>query len=151
MMLALERRDRRGDLTALILLVISLGSHPLGISFAAIGAVMIVLSSRDGWRRLWVIVIPGALFAVWWLFIRPPEYASFPNTADAVFTFLRQSWVALTAAVSGLFGVLDEPAFHQAPAKVAALALLLLIALGIGFGRGRLPPVFWATWSAWWS
>jgi hypothetical protein len=145
MMLALERRDRRGDLTALILLVISLGSHPLGISFAAIGAVMIVLSSRDGWRRLWVIVIPGAMFAVWWLFIRPPEYASFPNTADAVFTFLRQSWVALTAAVSGLFGVLDEPAFHQAPAKVAALALLLLIALGIGFGRRRLPPVFWAT------
>ena len=63
MMLALERRDRRGDLTAMILLVISLGSHPLGISFAAAGAVMIILSSRDGWRRLWVIVIPGALFA----------------------------------------------------------------------------------------
>jgi hypothetical protein len=144
MMLALERRDRRGDLTALILLVISLGSHPVGISFAAIGAVMIVLSSRDGWRRLWVIVIPGALFAVWWLFLRPPEYASFPNTPDAVFVFVRQSWVALTAAVSGLFGVLTQPAFHQTPAKVAAIALLLLIALGIGFGRRRLPPIFWA-------
>ena len=144
MMLALERRDRRGDLTALILLVISLGSHPVGISFAAAGAVMIILSSRDGWRRLWVIVIPGALFAAWWLFLRPPEYASFPNTPDAVFVFVRQSWVALTAAVSGLFGVLTQPAFHQTPAKVAALALLLLIALGIGFGRRRLPPIFWA-------
>jgi hypothetical protein len=144
MMLALERRDRRGDLAAIILLAISLASHPVGISFAAAGAVMIALSSRDGWRRLWVIVIPGALFAAWWLFLKPPDYASFPNPPDAVFVFVRQSWVALTAAVSGLFGVLAQPAFHQTPAKVAAGALLLLIALGIGFGRRRLPPIFWA-------
>lgn len=144
MMLALERRDRRGDLAAMVLLAISLASHPVGIAFTAAGAVMIILSSRDGWRRLWVIVIPGALFAAWWLFLRPPEYASFPNTPDAVFVFVRQSWVALTAAVSGLFGVLTQPAFHQTTAKVAALALLLLIALGIGFGRRRLPPIFWA-------
>jgi hypothetical protein len=144
MMLALERRDRRGDLAAMILLAVSLASHPIGIAFAAAGAVMIILSSRNGWRRLWVIVGPGALFAAWWLFLRPPEYASFPNTPNAVFVFVRQSWVALTAAVSGLFGVLEEPAFHQTPAKVAAVALLLLIGLGIGFGRRRLPPIFWA-------
>ena len=119
MMLVLERRDRRGDLAAMTLLAISLGSHPVGISFAAAGAVMVILSSRDGWMRLWVIVIPGVLFAAWWLFIRPPEYASFPNTADAVFVFVRQSWVGLIAAVSGLFGVLGQPAYHQTPAKVA--------------------------------
>jgi hypothetical protein len=144
MMLALERRDRRGDVAALILLLISLASHPLGISFAAAGAVMIILSSRDGWRRLWVILIPGALFAAWWLFIRPPAVTNSFNPPDQVFAFARQSWVALTAAVSGLFGVLDEPAFHRAPAKLAALALLLLIVLGIAFGRRRLPPIFWA-------
>jgi hypothetical protein len=144
MMLALELRDRRGDLAAMILLAISLASHPLGISFAAAGAVMILLSSRDGWTRLWVIVIPGALFAAWWLFLKPPDYASFPNPPDAVFAFVRQSWVALTAAISGLIGILTQPAFLQAPAKIAAFALLLLIGLGIGFGRRRLPPIFWA-------
>src|SRR5262245_11979980 len=144
MMLALELPARRGDLAAMILLAISLASHPLGISFAAAGAVMILLSSRNGWRRLWVIVIPGALFAAWWLFLKPPDYASFPNPPGAVFAFVRQSWVALTAAVSGLFGILEQPAFHQAPAKIAAIALFLLIALGIGFGRRRLPPIFWA-------
>jgi hypothetical protein len=144
MMLALERRDGRGDLGAIVLLAISLASHPLGISFAAAAAVMIVLSSRDGWRRLWVIAIPGALFAAWWLFLKPPDYASFPNPPDAVFAFVRQTWVALTAAVSGLFGVLDQPAYQQTPAKIAAVALFALIALGIGFGRRRLPPIFWA-------
>jgi hypothetical protein len=145
MMLALERRDRRGDLAATVLVAISLASHPVGISFAAVGAVMIILSSPDGWKRLWVMVLPGILFAAWWLFIRPPPNSSFPNPPEQVFAFVRQSWVALTAAVSGLFGVLKQPAFHQTPAKVAAVALLGLIALGIGFGRKRLPPIFWAS------
>ena len=144
MMLALERRDRRADLAAVILLTISLASHPVGISFAAAGAVMIILSSRDGWRRLWVIAIPGALFAAWWLFIRPAPVSNYPNPPDQVFAFGRQAWVAVTAAVSGLFGVVKQPAFHQTPAKLAAVALLLLIVLGIGFGRRRLPPIFWA-------
>jgi hypothetical protein len=144
MILALERRDRRGDLGAMALVAVSLASHPIGISFAAVGAVMIVLSSRDGWKRLWVIVLPGVLFAAWWLFIRPAPVSNYPNPLDQVVTFARQAWVALTAAVSGLFGVLEQPAFHQAPAKVAALALLGLVALGIGIGRTRLPPIFWA-------
>ena len=144
MMLVLERRDRRGDLVAMILLAISLASHPVGISFAAAGAVMIILRSRDGWKHLWVIVIPSALFAAWWLFIRPAPVSNYPNPPDQVFAFGRQAWVAVTAAVSGLFGVLKQPAFHQTPAKLAAVALLLLIVLGIGFGRRRLPPIFWA-------
>jgi hypothetical protein len=128
----------------MILLAISLASHPVGIAFAAVGAVMVVLSSRDGWRRLWVIVIPGALFAAWWLFLRPEPVSNYPNPANQVFEFVRQSWVALTAAVSGLFGVVSEPDFAQAPAKLAGVALALLIVLGIGFGRRRLPPIFWA-------
>jgi hypothetical protein len=145
MMLALERRNRRGDLAAMVLVAISLASHPVGIAFAAAGVVMIVLSSWDGWKRLWVIVLPGVLFAAWWLFIRPPPNSSFPNPPEEVFAFVRHSWVALTAAVSGLFGVLEQPAFHQTPAKVAAVALFGLIALGIGFGGRRLPPIFWAS------
>ena len=145
MLLALERRDRRGDLAAMVLLGISLASHPVGISFAAAGGVMIILSSRDGWRRLWVIAVPGVLFAAWWLFLRPPELPSFvPNRPSDVFVFVRQSWVALTAAVSGLFGVIQEPSYAQAPAKVAAVALGVLILFGIGYGRRRIPPIFWA-------
>jgi hypothetical protein len=144
MLLALERRDRRGDLAATLLLGISLASHPVGISFAATGAVVIILGSRAGWRRLWVIAIPGVLFAAWWLFLRPPELPSFvPNRPADVFVFVRQSWVALTAAVSGLFGVIPEPTYAQAAAKIAAVALGVLILVGIGYGWRRLPPMFW--------
>ena len=145
MLLALERRDRRGDLAAMVLLAISLGSHPIGISFAASGALIVLLSSRDGWRRLWLVAVPGVLFAIWWLFIRPPELPSFvPNRPADVFVFVRQSWVALTAAVSGLFGLLQEPSYAQAPAKIAAVAFGVLLLCGVGYGRKRLPPTFWA-------
>jgi hypothetical protein len=145
-MLMIERRDRRGDLAAMFLVGISLASHPLGISFAAAAAVMIVLSSRDAWRRLWVVAIPAALFAIWWFFIRIPNAPSLvPNRPADVFEFVRQSWAALTAAVSGLFGVLDQPAYHQPLAWIAAAALLALIALGVAFSWRRLPPIFWAS------
>jgi hypothetical protein len=144
--LALERRDRRGDLAAMVLIGISLASHPLGISFAAVAVLMIVLSSRDAWRRLWVVAIPGALFGAWWFFIRVPNAPSLvPNRPADVFEFVRQSWAALVAAVSGLFGVLDQPAYHQPLAWIAAAALLALLAIGIAFGRRRLPPIFWAS------
>jgi hypothetical protein len=144
MMLALERRDRRGDLTAMVLLGVSLASHPVGISFAATGAVMIVLRSAQGWRQLWIVIPPGVLFAAWWLFLRPPTgRVLVPNRASDIFPFIRQSWAALTAAVSGLFGVVDAPAFHQPPAWIAAGVLIALIALGVAWSWRRLPPTFW--------
>jgi hypothetical protein len=145
MMLALERRDRRGDLAAMVLLGVSLASHPVGISFAAAAGVMIVLRSAQGWHQLWIVVPPGILFAAWWLFLRPPTGETLvPNRASDIFPFVRQSWAALTAAITGLFGVVDEPAFHQPLAWVAAGALLALIALGVGWSWRRLPPTFWA-------
>ena len=144
-LLALERRDLRGDLAAMVLLAVSLASHPVGISFAAAATVMIVLRSREGWRALWVVAVPGALFAVWWLFLRPPTTPSLvPNRASDVFPFVRDSWASVTAAVTGLFGVLDDAAFHEPLAWIAAALLLVLIAVGVAWSWRRLPPIFWA-------
>ena len=145
MMLLLTRGSRRSDLVAMVLLAISLASHPIGISFVAVAAVLIVLHSRDSWRRLWVVAIPAVLFTLWWIFLRAPDLPSFvPNRPADVVVFVRQSWVALTAAVTGLFGVVDAPAYHQRPVLIVAIALLGLIALGVVFSWRRLPPMFWA-------
>jgi hypothetical protein len=145
MMLALERRDLRGDVAAMVLLAVSLSSHPIGIAFAAAAAVMIPLRSTDGWRGLWVVIAPGTLFAAWWLFLRPPTTPTLvPNRASDIFPFVRESWAALTAAVTGLFGALDQPPFHQPAAWIAAGALLALIVLGVAWSWRRLPPTFWA-------
>jgi hypothetical protein len=145
MMLLLTRGSRRSDLGAMVLLAVSLASHPIGISFVAVAAVLIVLRSRDSWKRLWVVALPGVLFALWWIFLRAPDLPSFaPNRPADVVVFVRQSWVALIAAVTGLFGVVDEPAYHQRPVLIVAIALLGLIALGVVLSWRRLPPMFWA-------
>ena len=71
-----------------------------------------------------MIVIPGALFAAWWLFLRPARLRTTP-THPTRYSPSDGKPGSRSPPVSGLFGVLEEPAFHQAPAKLAAVALLL--------------------------
>ena len=62
-LLALDREDRRGDVLAAVLLVVSIGSSSVGFPFL-IGAVVEVLWRRD-WRRLWVVGVPIGLYLLW--------------------------------------------------------------------------------------
>ena len=113
MLLVIERRDLRGDLAAAGLLAISLPSHPIGIAFAAATAVMILVRpGPERWRRSWVFLVPVALYAAWWLLLRPAGSPSYSRATDVV-AFVAQSWAAVTAAVSGLFGALDGPAYQS--------------------------------------
>jgi len=65
-LLALERGDRRGDRLACLLLVVSIVFSSLGIPFA-VGAAVATLRGRDRWRRLYVVLVPLAVYAAWWL------------------------------------------------------------------------------------
>ena len=68
MLLALERRDLKGDVGACVLLVVGLASHSTSFAFAA-AAVVLVLSrpAPERWRRSWVFVLPILAYATWWL------------------------------------------------------------------------------------
>jgi len=61
----LDRRDRLGDLGAMLAVAISLGSSGLGIP-VLIGVVVELAWQRD-WRRWFVVVIPALLYALWYL------------------------------------------------------------------------------------
>lgn len=63
-LLLLERRDRRGDVLACLLLIVGGGSNGVGLPFVAAAFVELALR-REWWRRLWVPVVPGVLFLVW--------------------------------------------------------------------------------------
>jgi hypothetical protein len=65
MLLALDRRDRRGDLAAAALLLFALASSSVGVALA-IGAAVEVLWRRDRWRRVWVVVVPALLYGLWY-------------------------------------------------------------------------------------
>lgn len=65
-LLALERRDRIGDITATVLLTTSLLFSDVGIAFVA-GVTVEVALDRDRFRRAFVVAVPTALFVIWFL------------------------------------------------------------------------------------
>ena len=65
-LLLLEREDRRGDIAACALFVVSLSFSSLGLPFA-VGAAVQVGWAGDRRRRAWVAAIPLGLYALWWL------------------------------------------------------------------------------------
>src|SRR3954447_21630183 len=65
-LLLLDREDRTGDIGASIALAVSVACSGVGLPF--VGAVTLeLLLRRKTWRRLWVPLIPLALWGIWYL------------------------------------------------------------------------------------
>lgn len=62
----LERRKRLSDVGATACLVVSAGSSSLGIAFMA-GVAVELLWRREDRKRIWIVVVPAALYVLWYL------------------------------------------------------------------------------------
>ncbi len=124
MLVALDRRSRRGDLVAMVLLAVSLGCSSLGVSFLAI-AVIEPAVQRD-WRRLARIVLgPVALYLLWRAAYGDSDLMS-GNLDDAP-AYAFQMLAAATGGMTGLGGSVGP--------TLAVLALL-----GLGWAIARSAP-----------
>jgi hypothetical protein len=142
--LLLEREDGGGDASAAVLLCVSVTSHPTGLGFLAAAAVMVAFRpSPRRWKSSWVVLIPAALFGAFVVFYQRAVDAFPPDISD-VLAFGRTSWTMLTAAVSGLSGVLEAPVYDRLLAEIASMALLAMIFVGAALRWRRLRPTFWA-------
>jgi hypothetical protein len=66
-LLMLEREDRRGDVWACVLVLVSIGFGSFGLSFAVAAFVDICVRHRSrGWGRLWIVFVPGILYLAWY-------------------------------------------------------------------------------------
>ena len=63
-LLCLERRDRRGELAAAVLLGVSLASSSFGAPFV-LGAVVEIALGRDRRRRWWIATVPIVPYLLW--------------------------------------------------------------------------------------
>ncbi len=134
-LLALDRRDRTGDLVAMACLIVSLLFSDLGIPFVACATVELGLT-RDRFRRAFVVAIPTALWALWYLGWghNATTFISFHNFANL------PSYVSdgLASTVSTLLG-LGAP---RNEASVTSLdwgrPLLVLVVLLAGWRLYRL-------------
>lgn len=104
MLLALERRTRPGDLAACVLLGLTLASFSVGIAFAAGALLSIWLGGRTQWRRAWIVLVPAALYVVWFVWAR--KFGQSEVTAEALsslFSGIADQLAAICAAITGLF------------------------------------------------
>jgi hypothetical protein len=74
-LLAIERRDRRGDVIACVLLLASLAFAEIALAFAA-GVLLAIVIQRGPLRRCWVIAVPAVLYALWYAIYEAGESSS---------------------------------------------------------------------------
>jgi hypothetical protein len=65
--LALERNDRRGDIGVALLLLLGLSGSSLAVPVVLGVGAQALWRSEDRRRRWWVVAVPIAVYAVWWL------------------------------------------------------------------------------------
>jgi hypothetical protein len=124
-LLMLDRADRVGDVGACVLLGIALASSGLGPA-VALGVAVDVLWGR-GWRRIWIVAVPLAAYALWWIAYQDESFLSRHNIV------LAPGYVADAAAgaISSLAG-LTETAGLRPDTPLAwgrALAILVVVVL----------------------
>jgi hypothetical protein len=153
-LLALDRRDRRGDLLACALLVTSVACWTLGVAFVIGAATRIALEPRPR-RRVWVAALPLALYAAWlaWVHLATlPDHIEVGQNVTFSRLLLIPNLVADEAAavVNSLVGLNYDFSQANPLAPFATdlgfgipLAALAAAVLGYRLFRGRTRPALW--------
>ncbi|HET9185111.1 MAG TPA: hypothetical protein VFN82_03115 [Solirubrobacterales bacterium] len=139
-LLALERDERGGDALACGLLVVSILFSSLGLPFL-IGVFVLVLLREDRWRRIYVVVVPAVVYAVWWLgWGHTAESAASLSNLARTPAFVANGVAASFASACGLA---LPSAGNLEWGRPLAVAGVLLALWRLSRAR-RVPPWFWA-------
>ena len=141
-LLALDRGDLRGDVCACLLLCLSLATYSIALPFVA-GAAVLIMIGRNRWHRVWVFVVPVALYAAWLLWSRS-QAGSTEGSIHLSNLLLAPNWSlnSLASVGAALLG-LNYPAFGSGWGP--AIAVAALVGLGWRLSRGNIPRWLWAT------
>lgn len=143
MLLALDRRDRLGDVLASVLLAVSIGCNSVALPFAVAAAIEVLWRS-DRWRRIWIPAVPLVLYGIWRLVYgdRMSTETEWWNVQEI------PAWImdGLDDSVAAMVGVSGE---YSATLSIALIVLVVWAALRPGAITPRLvsvlamPLVFW--------
>jgi hypothetical protein len=143
--LVLQRDDRKGDVAACCLLILSIAMIELGLAFA-VGIAISVLLRPDRWRRLWIFLIPAALYCGWWLWA---QHFDQPSIELANVKLIPLTVTNALAAIAGsVFGLNPTgPGVFQPTTGItawgSALGALAVVALAWRVSRGGVPRTLW--------
>ncbi|HYQ77565.1 MAG TPA: hypothetical protein VEP91_00460 [Solirubrobacterales bacterium] len=141
-LLALEREDRRGEIVACALIVVSILFSSLGLSFA-IGAAVHVLLGAERRRRLYVFLVPLAVYALWWLgWGHDAESALSLDNIARTPLYVIDSLANAVGSATGLTNPAIEVHDRLLWARPVTVVLVLLAAWRL-YKRDRVPHWFW--------
>ena len=148
-LLMLDRRDLKGDVSACALLVAGAATYTVALPFV-VGAGLLLLLERN-WRRLWIPVVPLALWAIWraWLALTHDDRSGTGIDLGNVIHIPKWTFEALGASLSALTG-LGYGFDRLSSAGPSDIFGPLLAALAIGcivwrLLKGSLSPWIWVT------
>jgi hypothetical protein len=98
MLMLLDRRRQRADVGASAMGVLALASSGVGVPLVAAAGLELVL--RRQWRRLWVVLVPVALYGLWYV-----RYGERTGAADGVVGTTRWAIEFAGASVGGILGM----------------------------------------------
>ncbi|HWM12439.1 MAG TPA: hypothetical protein VNO82_23970 [Solirubrobacteraceae bacterium] len=138
-LLALDRRDRAGDIAACALVFLTIAASGPGIAIAA-GLIVEVVRTR-GWRGAWIALAPFGLFALWWLAYQ--DSGAVRRTVTLAPGFAADSAAATLSALAGLSGpLLGEETASPGWGRPLALAAAALVVWRL-WGMERVPTRVW--------
>ena len=145
-LLALERGDRIGDLSACMLLLLSIATIEVGLAFL-VGIAVAVLIRAGRMRRAWIFLVPLALYAAWWLWARQfDQDQAAVSGLPTIATSMAKSLSAVLGSLAGRnpTGTSVFPSVVGYSAWGWVLAALAVTALALRIRRKRVPPSLWA-------
>jgi hypothetical protein len=144
-LLALQRGDRRGDVAACALFVLSVATYTTGLPFL-VGVAVSVLLRPDRRRRAWIFLVPLVLYAAWWVWSLSSAASAEGETTLAnvllIPGYAADSLASVLAAVTGL-GNDFEPGPFVEPGWGRVVAVVAVAALVLRFRDRRPPALLW--------
>ena len=133
-LLALDRDDRRGDITASFLLVVGLCFSLVVLPFIAAAGVEWLVNRRDRRSRWFVPAIPVALLVVWWLvWGRDAGVSSF--SVSNIPTAPTTAFEALGSGFMSLFGLADGSRGQDYQPNLVWGCAIAVVAIGLAVWR----------------
>jgi len=145
-LLVLEREDRRGDVLACLLITLSIATIEVGIALL-VGIAVLVMLQPGRLRRAWIFILPGALYAAWWIWARKfhqDQSAISIENIDLIPKTVFYSAAAVLGSLTGTNPVIPATYITAVTWFGKALAVLAGIAVVLRLWRGAIPRTLWA-------
>jgi hypothetical protein len=139
--LCLQRRDRRADLAACLLLAISAAMIEVGLAFL-VGAALLIALDGDHLRRAWIVVAPLVLYAAWWVW--SARFDQGETKLSNIVHAPRTAFDSIAVSLGSLTGTNSPASFGTdltTLGKVLAVAALVILVARVV--RGGLPRTIW--------